>query len=213
MRKQNRQLGQKEEGGKRSSYSAKISIIQDGYDAKQDAKEDKKSKVGAIRIPISLDRDDKKETEKVQEKMQIEIDLDDKEFEKGFEAESDLGLSDLRTLQELVQNIGGIDNLQEHLDQNNHLMELVISVLESNGITCGSAPVVGDVIQQLQQSGVLHNAGVVKKYVCMIDDCQKEFSDQTSYRKHQMTHGERMFICQVEGCKKKFLDNSKLKRH
>ena len=34
-----------------------------------------------------------------------------------------------------------------------------------------------------------------------------------SYRKHQMTHGERMYICKVPSCGKKFLDNSKLKRH
>ena len=52
-----------------------------------------------------------------------------------------------------------------------------------------------------------------KKYQCPIDDCQKIFGDQSSYRKHQMTHGERMFICQVQGCNKRFLDNSKLKRH
>ena len=34
-----------------------------------------------------------------------------------------------------------------------------------------------------------------------------------SYRKHQMTHGERMYICKVPTCGKRFLDNSKLKRH
>ena len=45
-------------------------------------------------------------------------------------------------------------------------------------------------------------------------------TDQGSYRKHQMTHGERSDIScalygpgPVPGCNKKFLDNSKLKRH
>ena len=52
-----------------------------------------------------------------------------------------------------------------------------------------------------------------KGYKCQIEDCSKQFPDQSSYRKHQMTHGERMFICPVDGCGKKFLDNSKLKRH
>ena len=47
----------------------------------------------------------------------------------------------------------------------------------------------------------------------MIDECQKQFPDYSSYRKHQVTHAERLFVCPVEGCNKKFLDNSKLKRH
>jgi len=34
-----------------------------------------------------------------------------------------------------------------------------------------------------------------------------------SYRKHQITHGERMYICKMPTCGKRFLDNSKLKRH
>jgi transcription factor YY len=49
--------------------------------------------------------------------------------------------------------------------------------------------------------------------MCPIEDCEKLFPDHGSFRKHQMTHGERLFICPVHGCKKKFLDNSKLKRH
>ena len=52
-------------------------------------------------------------------------------------------------------------------------------------------------------SNVLTAAGLLgsdnensnKKYQCPIDDCLKIFGDQSSYRKHQMTHGERMFIC------------------
>jgi hypothetical protein len=63
-----------------------------------------------------------------------------------------------------------------------------------------------------------------RKYQCPEDDCGKLFYDQGisssalndtigSYRKHQMTHGERMYICKISTCGKKFLDNSKLKRH
>jgi transcription factor YY len=52
-----------------------------------------------------------------------------------------------------------------------------------------------------------------QQYICHLEDCQKAFPDHGSLRKHQMTHGERMFTCPVEGCRKKFLDNSKLKRH
>jgi len=53
----------------------------------------------------------------------------------------------------------------------------------------------------------------VRIFECQIEDCQKQFPDHGSLRKHQFHHGERMFICPVEFCKKKFLDNSKLKRH
>lgn len=52
-----------------------------------------------------------------------------------------------------------------------------------------------------------------REYVCELEDCAKVFPDHSTYRKHQMTHGERMFRCMIEGCGKKFLDNSKLKRH
>ena len=54
---------------------------------------------------------------------------------------------------------------------------------------------------------------ISRKYVCQDDDCGKIFFDSGSFRKHQITHGERLFICRVPGCGKKFLDNSKLKRH
>lgn len=60
-----------------------------------------------------------------------------------------------------------------------------------------------------------------RTYTCPDDDCGKVFPDQGTgtlnldfigtYRKHQMTHGERLYICKQ--CGKKFLDNSKLKRH
>ena len=53
----------------------------------------------------------------------------------------------------------------------------------------------------------------MREYVCQIEDCLKVFPDLSNYRKHLMTHGERMFRCTIEGCGKKFLDNSKLKRH
>ncbi len=41
----------------------------------------------------------------------------------------------------------------------------------------------------------------------------KVFTDLITYRKHLVTHGERLYRCPQEGCGKKFLDNSKLKRH
>ena len=50
-------------------------------------------------------------------------------------------------------------------------------------------------------------------YTCHVLGCGKVFQDQSSLRKHAMTHGERQYICPVAGCGKKFLDNSKLKRH
>ena len=66
--------------------------------------------------------------------------------------------------------------------------------------------------------------GKAREYKCAEDDCGKIFTDQGkddfdiynhvgSYRKHHMTHGERMYICKVPTCGKRFLDNSKLKRH
>lgn len=67
--------------------------------------------------------------------------------------------------------------------------------------------------------------GNQKTYVCNDEECGKVFFDQGkraypnknlnigSYRKHQMTHGERLYICKVATCGKRFLDNSKLKRH
>lgn len=92
------------------------------------------------------------------------------------------------------------------------------------------------------QNAELDFDAIQKKYVCSEDECGKLFFDQGnyynqsikqlsksatllpnafsdsddflgSYRKHQMTHGERMYICHVSTCGKKFLDNSKLKRH
>lgn len=53
----------------------------------------------------------------------------------------------------------------------------------------------------------------LKEYICPMEDCQKVFPDLSSFRKHQMTHGERMFRCSFDDCGKKFLDKSKLKRH
>lgn len=52
-----------------------------------------------------------------------------------------------------------------------------------------------------------------KEYICQIEECLKVFSDLITYRKHLVTHGERLYRCTQEGCGKKFLDNSKLKRH
>jgi hypothetical protein len=37
-----------------------------------------------------------------------------------------------------------------------------------------------------------------KMYMCPIEDCEKIFPDQGSFRKHQITHGERLFICPVD---------------
>ena len=50
-----------------------------------------------------------------------------------------------------------------------------------------------------------------KVYACHHPSCGKVFLDRNSYRKHIITHGEKMYICQ--SCGKRFLDNSKLKRH
>lgn len=50
-----------------------------------------------------------------------------------------------------------------------------------------------------------------KLYRCTYEDCNKHFHDKCSFRKHQLTHGEKQFLC--KNCGKKFLDKSKLKRH
>jgi len=64
-----------------------------------------------------------------------------------------------------------------------------------------------------EQNAPLDFVALSKKYVCNDEECGKVFYDAGSFRKHQQTHGERLFICTVESCGKKFLDNSKLKRH
>ena len=51
----------------------------------------------------------------------------------------------------------------------------------------------------------------IKEFKCPIEDCKKIFNDKGAFRKHQLTHGEKLYQCKV--CKKKFLDNSKLRRH
>lgn len=50
-------------------------------------------------------------------------------------------------------------------------------------------------------------------FKCSIDDCNKEFQDSLSLRKHQSIHSERQYLCPVENCGRQFLDNSKLRRH
>lgn len=50
-----------------------------------------------------------------------------------------------------------------------------------------------------------------KRLIWQYDECNKTFTDQSSLKKHQLTHGEKNFIWRQ--CGKKFLDNSKLKRH
>lgn len=50
-----------------------------------------------------------------------------------------------------------------------------------------------------------------RDYECPNDDCRKHFHDKGAFRKHQLTHGEKLFIC--KNCGKKFLDKSKLRRH
>lgn len=52
-----------------------------------------------------------------------------------------------------------------------------------------------------------------KRLICQYDECNKTFQDQSSLKKHQLTHGEKNFVCKHASCGKKFLDNSKLKRH
>ena len=51
----------------------------------------------------------------------------------------------------------------------------------------------------------------IKEFKCPIEDCKKIFNDKGAFRKHQLTHGEKLYQCKV--CGKKFLDNSKLRRH
>lgn len=54
-------------------------------------------------------------------------------------------------------------------------------------------------------------SNIQKSYVCPIEDCGKLFYDKGAFRKHQLTHGEKLYPC--KDCGKKFLDNSKLRRH
>jgi hypothetical protein len=50
-----------------------------------------------------------------------------------------------------------------------------------------------------------------REYICEVETCKRVFYDKSSFRKHILTHGEKLFICNI--CQKKFLDNSKLRRH
>jgi len=64
-------------------------------------------------------------------------------------------------------------------------------------------------------------------YPCNYPNCEKEFTDLSSLRKHQNKHSQtsgtkksshfkkltNSFTCPVEECGRKFLDNSKLRRH
>ena len=50
-----------------------------------------------------------------------------------------------------------------------------------------------------------------REYICEVETCKRIFYDKSSFRKHILTHGEKLFICKI--CQKKFLDNSKLRRH
>ena len=52
---------------------------------------------------------------------------------------------------------------------------------------------------------------IKREYICEVETCKRIFYDKSSFRKHILTHGEKLFICEI--CKKKFLDNSKLRRH
>jgi transcription factor YY len=67
----------------------------------------------------------------------------------------------------------------------------------------------GDSIDDLDEQ----QDSVAREYICQIDECNKIFTDFITYRKHLVTHGERLYRCTYDGCNKKFLDNSKLKRH
>lgn len=50
-----------------------------------------------------------------------------------------------------------------------------------------------------------------RDYECPYEECRKHFHDKGAFRKHQLTHGEKLFLC--KNCGKKFLDKSKLRRH
>ena len=50
-----------------------------------------------------------------------------------------------------------------------------------------------------------------REYQCEEVGCYKTFYDKCAYRKHLLTHGEKLYTCEI--CNKKFLDNSKLRRH
>ena len=118
-------------------------------------------------------------------------------------------LGDLSGLQELLETMDGPDQLKLNLSQA-ELQDIIMTAL---GGTVSPNMLAANLSKELTAAGLLGGGESNKKYQCPIDDCLKIFGDQSSYRKHQMTHGERMFICQVSGCNKRFLDNSKLKRH
>ena len=50
-----------------------------------------------------------------------------------------------------------------------------------------------------------------REYQCEEVGCYKILHDKCAYRKHLLTHGEKLYTCEI--CNKKFLDNSKLRRH
>ena len=66
-----------------------------------------------------------------------------------------------------------------------------------------------------QEKSILSDCSSVtsKVHTWTVDPCDKTFKDDSSLRKHILTHGEKQYICKFKGCGKKFLDNSKLKRH
>jgi hypothetical protein len=44
-------------------------------------------------------------------------------------------------------------------------------------------------------SDEIEDDGVAKEYICQIEECLKVFTDLITYRKHLVTHGERLYRC------------------
>ena len=107
----------------------------------------------------------------------------------------------LQNLKGKMQKKAGKNNFQNNrLRQFKNVKKLTgHKKLSLKGINTKKAPKIKDPPQE------------PKVYACHHPSCGKVFLDRNSYRKHIITHGEKMYICQ--SCGKRFLDNSKLKRH
>ena len=105
------------------------------------------------------------------------------------------------------------DNINININNNNNISNTNLTLITNTdpGYIASQSNNEISSIPPIKSKSKALGKKIRREYICEVETCKRIFHDKSSFRKHLLTHGEKLFICEI--CKKKFLDNSKLRRH